>query len=121
MSTEENWETVALLVAMLKQISQGADANKTFGVAVGRGVRKSLGEQERLFARRAALAWIASAIRPPAEGGLGIPLEKAFEDAAEEFEFEVDSLKTYWGNNPEWRRSEFDRPLFSLFRRQKND
>jgi hypothetical protein len=100
------------LVLALWRIGEGQDANAVLGVNAKRGERKRLGEARRRFKIRAAIAWIAAAIRPPEQDGQGFTLSEAFKRAEINFGFTYDTLVTYWRDYPEWSTPTFTRPLW---------
>jgi hypothetical protein len=102
------------LISALGRIGSGDDANAVLGVKARRGERKTSEEASKLFKMRGALAWVASAIRPEAEDGKGISLDSAFDEAAEAFGYSYETLRTYWGNHPEWRTPSLSLPLSLL-------
>ena len=102
------------LISALRRIGSGDDANAALGVKAKRGERKTSEEASKLFKMRGALAWVASAIRPEAEDGKGLSLDSAFDQAAESFGYSYETLRTYWGNHPEWRTNSLSLPLSLL-------
>lgn len=108
------------LIAALKRIGRGDDANVALGVKARRGERRTAEQVAKRDKIRFALGWIASAIQPPEDGGLGMSLEEAIASAAETqrgeatFSLSEETLRTYWGNHREWRSPTFPRPIASL-------
>ncbi|MGD0635672.1 MAG: hypothetical protein ABSA13_15600 [Beijerinckiaceae bacterium] len=106
------------LVAALKRIGQGEDANVVLSVKAKRGERKTPKQTAKRDKIRFALGWIASAIRSHEDGGLGMSLDEAFASASESgvdgFGLAEDTLRTHWGNYREFRSPDFPRPIASL-------
>jgi hypothetical protein len=102
------------LTVALWRMGNGEDANSVFGLKAKRGERKTTAEARRRFKMRAAIAWVAAAIRPPEQDGLGCSLTKAFERAAYAFGLTYDTLATYWRDYPEWRTPTFTRPIWTF-------
>ena len=83
------------LANVFEQIGNGEDANKVLGLKyeVGQNETKAEARQRISF----ALHWIANAILPEEEEGLGYTLDKAFEEAEKHFpDFSYDMLRKYW-------------------------
>jgi hypothetical protein len=102
------------LARALWRIGNGEDANVVFGVKARRGQRKTPGQAAKRFKMRAAVGWVAAAIRSRDEGGLGYSLADALERAAKSFRLSDETLLTYWRDNPEWRTPTFSRPIYTL-------
>jgi hypothetical protein len=117
----------SFLVAALKQIGRGDDANVVLGVTARRGERKTAAQAAKRDKIRFAMSIIAALIEPREEGGPGMSLEEAIASAAEtrpgeaRFGLSEETLRTYWGNHPEWRSPAFPRPIASLPDHQRKD
>jgi hypothetical protein len=113
-------DDLKFLVEALWRIGKGEDANEILQVKAKRGERKT---HEQVFKRdkmRFALLWIAGAIRPEEEDGLGMSLDDAIASAATmrrgeaNFGLSEDTLRTYWKSHPEWRSPSLPRPISSF-------
>src|SRR5450432_1035466 len=103
----------AFLVGALKRIGAGEDANVALVVKAKRGERKTSKQVAKRVNKEFAMRWIASAIRPLEEDGLGITLSEAIEKATT-FGLSEDTLLYYWNNNPEMHTPSFQPPISSL-------
>jgi hypothetical protein len=110
----------AFIVNALKRIGEGGDANGALGVKANRGERKTSEQVAKRWKRRFAMAWIASAISPEEEEGLGMTLQQAIEELAKSepgkfsFGLSEDTLQNYWNNHPEMHSRLFGPPISSL-------
>jgi hypothetical protein len=108
------------LIGALWGIGNGDDANVILGVKAERGQRKTPDEMSKRDRARMAIGWIAAAIRPLEDEGLGMSLDDAFASAGKKrhgkliFGLSEDSLRTIWTSNPEWHSPSFPRPISSL-------
>jgi hypothetical protein len=108
------------LILALRDIGAGKDSNVALGVSAKRGQRKTSGEAFRAFKMKLAMSWIATAILPERDGGLGYTVTEAIAQAAEprrgeaNFGLAEDSLRTYWNNHPELRKPQFQAPISVL-------
>jgi hypothetical protein len=102
------------LIDALWRIGEGEDANVVLGVKAKRGQRKTRESAERSFKMRVALAFIATAIKPKQEDGLGLEFVEALDRAAQAFGLSDDTLNQYWKDYPAMRESSFQRPIFSF-------
>ena len=108
------------LFKALRKIGEGGDANEALGVKARKGERKNPTNTAKANHVRFALSFIALLISPEAEGGFGIDLEDAIDEAAEKFKDEAyfgytaETLKHHWDNHPEWRTRQFPRPIETL-------
>ncbi len=114
------------LITSLRLIGEGHDANDVLKVKLKPGERKYMNELHPLERRQLAMSWIVAAMRPESEGGLGLSLEDALEQAAvhhskeANFGFTAETLLHYWNNFPEQRTASFSPPLSSEpIRREK--
>jgi hypothetical protein len=108
------------LVSALNAISNGKDANEMLCVKATRGERKTREQYLKRDNTTFALAWLATATAPVAEGGCGMTLDEAIAEAVREDPKEVsfglseDSLRSLWVSNPDLRKRAFQRPLHSM-------
>jgi hypothetical protein len=108
------------LIGAIWGIGKGDDANFMLGVKAKRGERKTPEQVAKRDKMRFALSWIAAAIRPAENEGLGMSLDEAIESAAKKkrgkfkFGLSEDTLRTYWKSHPKWHSPSFPRPLSSL-------
>jgi hypothetical protein len=108
------------LADALWAIGRGEDANEVFEVKAARGERKTKANASRADNAKLALSWIAAAIAPEEEGGLGLSLDEAFEKAAEQRDggfncgLSEESLRSLWQSQPELRSRQVARPLHSF-------
>jgi hypothetical protein len=91
-------EDKEFLVNALSEISNGEDVEIALDVKAKRGERKSKAMSDSELHRKVALAWIATAIAPESEGGLGLTLKDAaaFIKTRVSYLASEDSLKRYW-------------------------
>ena len=93
-------EEKEFLSTALIAIANGEDAELALDVKAKRGERKSKVMSDSELHRQVALAWIATAILPESEGGLGLTIK----DAAAFIKPRVshlaseESLKRYWND-----------------------
>ena len=82
----------------LIEIANGEDAEIALDVKAKRGERKSKAMSDSELHRQVALAWIATAIAPESEGGLGLTIKDAaaFIKTRVSYLASEDSLKRYW-------------------------
>ena len=88
-------EQYQYLANVFERIGNGEDANKVLGVKydVGQNETKAEARQSISF----ALHWIANAILPTADEGLGYTLDQAFAEAENHFpDLSYDMLRKYW-------------------------
>ena len=101
------------LSSALMQIASGEDAESALGVKAKRGERKGAHDRRTKIDLVHAMGWIASAIQPIENGGLGYTLKKAISEA--KFYFSLlpseDSLLRYWNDYPDK-----ENPTFTLNR-----
>jgi hypothetical protein len=108
------------LIGAFWGIGKGDDSNVMLGVKAKRGERKTPEQVAKRDKMRFALSWIAAAMRPAENGGLGMSLDDAIASAAKKkrgkfiFGLSGDTLRTYWKSHPEWHSPSFPRPLSSL-------
>jgi hypothetical protein len=108
------------LVGAFWGIGKGDDANVMLGVKAKRGERKTPEQLAKRDKIRFALSWIAAAIRPAENGGLGMSLDEAIASVAKKkrgkfiLGLSGDTLRTYWKSHPEWHSPSLPRPLSSL-------
>ncbi len=107
-------EEFRFLIWALRRIGAGDDPHAVLGIKGRRGQRRKRKSADQACRRRFAMAWIASAIRPLDEDGLGISLDDAFDRAAQAFGFSDESLRTYWNSYPEERQPAFPAPIHVL-------
>lgn len=97
----------------LVNIAEGEDPQRALDIKAKRGERTSKAYQEKVehgdLMKSFALGWLATAIAPLDEGGLGLSNEAAFVMIGEfspvfkdtkAFGFTEETLKTYWADNP---------------------
>ena len=75
-------EDQAFLVTALQTIANGEDAETALGVKAKKGERKSHYARNTEFNKQLFFGWIATAIAPESEGGLGLSLKDAVSKAA---------------------------------------
>ena len=103
--------------ALLK-IADGEDAQEALNIKAKRGERTKKESQNAMriseCRKRLALGWIATAIAPKVEGGLGLTLEEAIgrigENDLRSFKLTEETLKTYWNKNSDLRERDFKLP-----------
>ena len=91
------------LSSALMQIALGEDAARALGVKAKRGERKGAHDRRTKIDLVHAMGWIANAIQPIENGGLGYTLKKAISEA--KFYYSLlpseDSLLRYWNDYPD--------------------
>ena len=96
-------EDTEFLSTALLEIASGEDAESALGVKAKRGERKGAHDRRTKIDLVHAMGWIASAIQPIENGGLGYTLKKAISEA--KFYFSLlpseDSLLRYWNDYPD--------------------
>ena len=70
-------EDQAFLVTALQTIANGEDAETALGVKAKKGERKSHYARNTEFSKQLIFGWIATAIAPETDGGLGLSLKDA--------------------------------------------
>jgi len=93
-------EDKEFLVKALIEISNGEDAETSLAVKAKKGERKSKHAKDSKFNLELAYGWIATAIAPEDEGGLGLTLRDAVERLTAEWSQFVseETLLRYWNN-----------------------
>jgi hypothetical protein len=93
-------EDKEFLVKALIEISNGEDAETSLAVKAKKGERKSKHAKDNKFNLELAYGWIATAIAPEDEGGLGLTLRDAVERLTAEWSQFVseETLLRYWNN-----------------------
>ena len=88
------------LSSALNQIASGEDAELALNVKAKKGERKSKSVQDALQNRQFAMGWLATAIAPIDEGGLGLTLLDASSKVKLNFTNlpTEESLRRYWNN-----------------------
>ncbi len=107
----------------LIKIAQGEDPQLALDIKAKRGERISKAYQEKVergeLMKSLALGWLATAIAPEEEGGLGLSNEVAFGMIGElspefkdikAFGFTEETLKTYWAQSPDKHERTFKLP-----------
>ena len=91
-------EEKEFLSTALIEIANGMDAEIALDVKAKRGERKSKAMSDSELHRKVALAWIATAIAPESEGGLGLTVKDSAAFIKTRFPYlaSEDSLKRYW-------------------------
>jgi hypothetical protein len=79
-------ERLSILAQALRKIGTGEDANLVLGVKARRGERRTKASALKAEKLRFVMGWIASAIAPTNEDGLGLSLNDAFDKAAKGFQ-----------------------------------
>ena len=102
------------LVDALWRIGSGEDATEVLGTKAKRGERRSVGEAVKSDRKAFAVSFVAAAIRPKEDGGLGISLDDAFVKAGEFLRLGEETVRTYLHDHPELRSPSFDRPITSF-------
>ena len=106
-------EDTEFLSTALLEIASGEDAESALGVKAKRGERKGAYDRWTKIYLEHAMGWVAGAIRPLEDDGLGYSLKKAISKA--KFYFSLlpseDSLLRYWNDYPDK-----DNPTFTLDR-----
>jgi len=97
------------LASALKAIYEGEDANVALGVKGGKGHSRSIKERKASDNKALALGWVATAMMPVEELGLGLSEADACLQAEEIFKINSETLQTYRGN----KKSNRD-PYFKL-------
>lgn len=84
----------------LNQIASGEDADLALNVKAKKGERISKSVQDALQNRRFAMGWLATAIAPIDEGGLGLTLLDASSKVKLHFKNlpSEESLRRYWND-----------------------
>ena len=70
-------EDGVFLVTALRTIADGGDADIALGVKAKKGERKSHYARKTEFNKQLVFGWIATAIAPESDGGLGLSLKDA--------------------------------------------
>jgi hypothetical protein len=70
-------EDGVFLVTALRTIADGGDADIALGVKAKKGERKSHYARNTEFSKQLVFGWIATAIAPESDGGLGLSLKDA--------------------------------------------
>ena len=106
-------EDTEFLSTALLEIASGEDAESALGVKAKRGERKGAHDRWTKIGLVHAMGWIASAIQPIENDGLGYTLKKAISKAKILFSLlpSEDSLLRYWNDYPDK-----DNPSFTLDR-----
>lgn len=88
------------IVRALRQIAAGENSEIVLQVKAKRGERKSQAMADAELRRKLALAWMAVAIAPVNEGGLGLSVQKAAAKIKMELSHlpSEDSLKRTWSD-----------------------
>ena len=88
------------LSSALTQIASGENAELALNVKARKGERKSKSVQDALQNRQFAMGWLATAIAPIDEGGLGLTLLDASSKIKLNFKNlpSEESLRRYWNN-----------------------
>jgi len=88
-------EQYQYLANVFERIGNGEDANHVLGINYKRGSSEKDAEARQQISL--AMHWIASAIQPETNEGLGYTLDKAFEEAEKYFrDFSYEMLKKHW-------------------------
>lgn len=97
------------LSSALLEISNGGDADTALGVKANRGERTGAHTRDTKIRRQHMYGWLATAIAPEREGGLGMTLK----DAVETFKSTVEglpseeSLRRYWNEVKDTQEREY--------------
>lgn len=83
------------LVGVFLALSRGANPTTIFGGKSVRGSRRG-GAYLAQRMRESIKGYIAVLISPEAEGGFGLPLKDAIQQAAESFGYSPNTLERYW-------------------------
>lgn len=103
----------------LIKIGEGEDPKLALNIKAKRGERISKTYRDKLkdgnVMKVFALSWLAAAIAPESEGGLGLTKEAAIGRIGESvkdtaFGFTEETLRTYWAKYPELRNVVFKLP-----------
>ena len=101
------------LAEALKKISEGANADTALDVKAKRGERKSKHVHDTKYTLHFFYGWIAVAILPPDEGGLGLSVPEACIKISEitfhQLRLSSKTIRRYWDKY----KSEYD-PSFTL-------
>jgi hypothetical protein len=123
LGTKLSDEDAKFLSEALIKITEGEEPKAALNIKARRGERTSKAYREKLkegsIMKSLALGWLATAIAPESEGGLGLTNEDAigrigefspiFKDTAA-FGFTEETLLTYWAKYPELRDIVFKLP-----------
>ncbi len=112
-------EAWGFLINALWRIGEGEDANVALGVKAKPGQRKTRESAGRAAKMRFALPWIASAIRPIDQDGLGLAFTDALDRAEKGFGLSADTLNQYWKDYSEMHGPTFQPPISFLPFRDK--
>lgn len=93
----------------LSGIADGTNPKTALGIIGKKGKATSKSSIKRIKNRKLAMGWIAAAMSPKNEMGLGLTLEQACDEAAEQFHLSSETLKTYC-----YRYKEEKTPFFDL-------
>ena len=106
-------EDTEFLSTALLEIASGEDAESALGVKAKRGERKGAHDRWTKIYLEHAMGWVAGAIRPLEDDGLGYSLKKAISKAKIYFSLlpSEDSLLRYWNDYPDK-----ENPTFTLNR-----
>jgi hypothetical protein len=99
------------LASALRKVFEGCDANTAFDVKGGKGQSRSLKERKAADNKAMALGWVAEAMRPEDDSGLGLSEAEACYQAEEHFGINSETLQTYRGNKKNNRDPYFDLAL----------
>lgn len=98
------------LVSALIEITKGQDAEVALEVKAKKGERKGEHARKAKFNQELVFGWLATAIAPEEEGGLGLTLKDAVAKVKAEWDHlpSEESLRRYWNNVRKTKGREFD-------------
>ncbi len=110
------------LINAFLDINRGIDANEALGVKAKRGQRKTFDSRAQLV-----MTWIAAVIKPISEGGLGMSVDDAIEEAARtrkneaSFGLSLETIRYYWTHGIHGNSTQMARPIETLPDRTKRN
>jgi len=105
-----NTDDKEFLVKALIEISNAGDAETALGVKFKKGERKSKYAKDTKLNLEFAYGWIATAIAPESEGGLGMTLRDAVAKLTAEWSKlpSEQTLRRYWNNVKNTQERDFE-------------
>ena len=98
------------LVSALTRIANGEDGEAALNIKAARGQRKSKYSRDKKMALEFAYGWIATAIAPENDEGLGLKLKDASEVISKvlhKYGLSPETIRRYWNKNSERHERDF--------------